>query len=64
MNRLIRVLAESAGALAALATAACIYAAACDGEHEEDTPDEDVRPVACYGADDVLFLLAGRDGGV
>lgn len=64
LNRLIRVFAESASALAALATAACVYAAACDGEHEEDTSDEDVLPVASYGADEVLFLLAGRDGGM
>jgi hypothetical protein len=44
--------------------ATCVYATTCDEENEEDRTKEDVRPIACDGADDVLFLLGSRNGGV
>lgn len=64
LNRLVGILAERGCTLTTLATAARVDAATRHGEHKDKTPDEDVRPVACHCAHDVLFPLAGRNGGV
>jgi hypothetical protein len=65
VNRLIRIAGERTGtAFAAFPTAACVYTATEDGEHEGKAPDEDVWPVACYRSLEVLFLLSGRNWGV
>lgn len=64
LDRLIRVLGGRTGAFATPATATCVHTTTQESEHEGKAAKEDVRPIACYRALDVLLLLASRNGGV
>ena len=64
VNRLIRVTDERGRAFAAPSTTASVHTATHDRGNEDQAPHKDVRPIACYRALDVLFLLGGRNWGV